>query len=1040
MCETRIFMHTFNLNSISQMKKKIFSALLMGVFTLASMSMFVSCKDYDDDINNLDAEQQELLTRLQALEKSVSDNQASVTTQIEAVTKTANDALTAAQQAGADVADLKGLVDEATAAAKTAGEKAAAAETAAKTAGENATAAKEAAEEAKKDAADALAKAEEALKAAQEGATSEAVNKALADAKSALDQCADLNERLGKLETLAAGIPELIAKIEDAATKEELEAVKSEVQKYQDYFDSIFAMVTSVELYGTFVANNNNVATPGSAIALNFYWGTVKETAKFGDDEALDFGKTTVYATGDPVKEYTKGAEITAFEQGFIVRVNPVNATFAKEDVKVINSLGSDLSGVVEVTKVEPFNELITTRANGDYKTGLWKVYVQRVDGVSDEAFEAATETKDGKIAFAVTINNTDLDDTTDRYVASTFDLTVGTAEYKESSDLAFKVDGISYTELKNRWNGNKAVGEDNNFYDTPIEYAWSDDKKLSSAMVTTGVNANVLADGNDARSTKDYLPAEVGEPFEIELTTNYEKETVSDRVEWYYVVLDKNFGMSSQPSEWNAWISYGYEGLGVMTKASDKLKITVSQKDNQGNPYGDVIGFRVFAVNYDGTLVDPDGKAFYIQLGDASNVQNKTAEVHVVLHGENSAIIPVDEFASYAMAAGTKYKAEINKEASSYCSDDAKVYFTLYKDQAGKQAAKNWNEAKYVKVTLGPNANDFLDGGKFVAKYEAIDPNNDLRVVNSLTVTVTKSMPVTADLADAFKFWPNQVANNIYNCYLSPSAAWNATSTEGTRDLTKVADMKTYNTNDYYTWSFANAMWDASEEEIAALEVDKTNSYILSVDAQAVTGVIPAGYFIDSETPHATTITYSFDDISLKVAKGKTDNKEPDSYTTDDYDVDVVTDLNTIFSSPLNTNDHDYAWTQLNMGDDENPNMVNVNEIVYGETSNRNLSKMGDTYAKHLLGTNKYDNTTFGGTLAEKAKNIFTGDVKITIGDGEYYTVKCDKSTGDMTFTFVGDTDSNLTADFNTTMYITITDTYGHEYTYDVPFVIKKR
>ena len=1022
------------------MKKKIFSALLMGVFTLASMSMFVSCKDYDDDINNLDAEQQELLTRLQALEKSVSDNQASVTTQIEAVTKTANDALTAAQQAGADVADLKGLVDEATATAKTAGEKAAAAETAAKTAGEDAAAAKKAAEEAKQAAADALAKAEEALEAAQKGATSEAVNKALADAKSALDQCADLNERLGKLETLAAGIPELVAKIEDAATKEELEAVKADVQKYQEYFDSIFSMVTSVELYGTFVANNNNVARPGSAIALNFYWGTVKETAKFGDDEALDFGKTTVYATGDPVKEYTKGAEITAFEQGFIVRVNPVNATFAKEDVKVINSLGSDLSGVVEVTKVEPFNELITTRANGDYKTGLWKVYVQRVDGVSDESFEAATETKDGKIAFAVTINNTDLDDTTDRYVASTFDLTVGTAEYKESSDLAFKVDGISYKELKNRWNGTKAVGEDNKKYDTPIEYAWSDGEKLSSAMVTTGANANVKADVIDARSDEDYLPAEVGEPFEIELTTNYTDETVSDRVEWYYVVLDKNFGMSSQPSEWNAWISYGYDGLGVMTKASDKLKITVTQKDNQGNPYGDVIGFRVFAVNYDGTLVDPDGKAFYIQLGDASNVQNKTADVHVVFHGENSAIIPVDEFASYAMAPGTKYEATIDKEASSYCTDDAKVYFTLYKDQAGKQAAKNWNEAKYVKVTLGPNANDFLDGGKFVAKYEAIDPNNDLRVVNSLTVTVTKSMPVTADLAEAFKFWPNQVANNTYNCYLTPSAAWNATSTKGTRDLTKVADMETYNANDYYTWSFANAMWDASEEEISALKVDKTDRYSLSVDAQAVVGVIPAGYFIDSKTPHATTITYSFDDISLKVAKGKTDDKKAESYTTDDYDVDVVTDLNTIFSSPLNTNDHSYKWTQLNMGDDENPNMVNVNEIVYGETSNRNLSQKKDTYANHLLGTNKYDNTTFGGTLAAKAKGIFNGDVEITIGDGEYYTVKCDKSTGNMTFTFVGDTDSNLTADFNTTMYITITDTYGHEYTYDVPFVIKKR
>ena len=33
------------------MKKKIFSSLLLVVFALASTSMFVSCKDYDDDIN-----------------------------------------------------------------------------------------------------------------------------------------------------------------------------------------------------------------------------------------------------------------------------------------------------------------------------------------------------------------------------------------------------------------------------------------------------------------------------------------------------------------------------------------------------------------------------------------------------------------------------------------------------------------------------------------------------------------------------------------------------------------------------------------------------------------------------------------------------------------------------------------------------------------------------------------------------------------------------------------------------------------------------
>ena len=34
------------------MKRKYFSALLMGALTVASVSTFTSCKDYDDDIQN----------------------------------------------------------------------------------------------------------------------------------------------------------------------------------------------------------------------------------------------------------------------------------------------------------------------------------------------------------------------------------------------------------------------------------------------------------------------------------------------------------------------------------------------------------------------------------------------------------------------------------------------------------------------------------------------------------------------------------------------------------------------------------------------------------------------------------------------------------------------------------------------------------------------------------------------------------------------------------------------------------------------------
>ena len=43
------------------MYKKIFSAILFGVLTIASTSTFVSCKDYDDDITSLQKQIDELV-------------------------------------------------------------------------------------------------------------------------------------------------------------------------------------------------------------------------------------------------------------------------------------------------------------------------------------------------------------------------------------------------------------------------------------------------------------------------------------------------------------------------------------------------------------------------------------------------------------------------------------------------------------------------------------------------------------------------------------------------------------------------------------------------------------------------------------------------------------------------------------------------------------------------------------------------------------------------------------------------------------------
>ena len=55
------------------MKRKYFSALLMGALTIASVSTFTSCKDYDDDINNLQSQIDALSKTLSELQTKIND-------------------------------------------------------------------------------------------------------------------------------------------------------------------------------------------------------------------------------------------------------------------------------------------------------------------------------------------------------------------------------------------------------------------------------------------------------------------------------------------------------------------------------------------------------------------------------------------------------------------------------------------------------------------------------------------------------------------------------------------------------------------------------------------------------------------------------------------------------------------------------------------------------------------------------------------------------------------------------------------------------
>lgn len=89
------------------MRKKYLSALLFGALLFASAGTFTSCKDYDDDIDNLQSQIDKLATK-EDMEAKLSQMQ----TAIDDAKKTAEDALKAAQEAGSteEIAKLEARI------------------------------------------------------------------------------------------------------------------------------------------------------------------------------------------------------------------------------------------------------------------------------------------------------------------------------------------------------------------------------------------------------------------------------------------------------------------------------------------------------------------------------------------------------------------------------------------------------------------------------------------------------------------------------------------------------------------------------------------------------------------------------------------------------------------------------------------------------------------------------------------------------------------------------------------------------------------
>ena len=871
------------------MKRKYLSALLMGTLTVASMSTFTSCKDYDDDISNLQGQIDKLATADQLSQKVVelqaliSSNKSDISSlqselakkttldevkavladyatkqYVDAADKTLQDAIDALKTG--DIAKLKEDVVKAQAAADKAADDAKAANAeivetlktlATKTELKDAAkAAQDAIDAVKSENAQKLKEAQDAITETLKGyatksdvedgdkktleslastiknasdalAQANANKQAIADALDILGkgyskentvaaaietikaQIGTPNKELGTLDSRLAAIESVLNGVKDDDTKLGLATKVTNIEnQLKDIIGEYTTMVTAVSLYKTDEGRWSNGLPDDD---LTFIWVPSEHTTKFPADKNLT----------DAQIEFSADHKNITITDSLVVRVSPTNAELTPANVSLINSQGKELNEFVDVQSVKPYKKLITgaTRAaNATEGNGLWTVTFKLKDGVDIQKFEEATISQNSYVQFAVAVKNTTSEaKESPRRVVSAYSVDVKGSSYEPANNniLVQGNDDVwkDIRSIRNRFgyqydnNGERVFGacssETGEFVNGVNELEWAGKTPYTAEEAAN--HTKLAKNMTEIRAWNHPLPVTVGKKINIALgamlgsnNTPFYYNTETGRgyaVKGFYVTLDKDFAIESAPSELNAWAKYSYENVGVtnskgtITKAAHMFYgnegyITINSLEDT-EVKGDIIGFRVFAVNFDGTLVDPDGRAFYVKVGDAKD-QQTVAEANATItatasgsqyfkrNGNESnffANITTDAF-NVGATEITDWTVDYTNNPGDLGNDPIKNlsygddFNVKYYNKKGQEVSITSGEVASAKVFL-LRPQRFVDGGTYTIKATLSDNVHELRDV---TLKFTKVMPTAKDIK-ALKYVDEKlVANNLFS------------------------------------------------------------------------------------------------------------------------------------------------------------------------------------------------------------------------------------------------------------------------------------
>ena len=1065
------------------MKRKYLSALLMGTLTVASVSTFTSCKDYDDDISNLQEQIDKLATadqlkqKVEELQALISSNKSDITSlQTELAKKTTleevkavladyatkqyvNDADKTLQDAidalkTGDIAKLKEDVVKAQAAADKAAKDAEAANAeivetlktlATKTELKDAAdAAQKAIEVLESKNAEDLKKAQDAItetlksyatksdvedgdkktleslaetiQKASDALTQANTNKqAIADALELLGkgyskentvaaaieaikgQIGTPNKELGTLDSRLGAIESVLNGVKDDDTKLGLATKVTNIEtQLKDIIGEYTTMVTGVELVASYSTwqLGTDLGYSGQAINLDMIHGLVAETSVFGDEVSDKIENPVTYEKGQDIKD----------DNSIIVRINPVNAELTKNTkIILLNSKGESLEDYVTVGEPTKFTDLIVSRA-ATVNSGLWKLPVHVAKGVSNEEFKKATQVDGKTILYAVAVKNTETQkDAQDRYVISTYDVKPSYKDFVAQKNFTFNVNEKSVNEIHNRWTGSEISGENGaDHSNSNPELAWNTNGP-ATAPVLKGDKKNVQNDVQDVRFVNSLLQVEVGKKF----TISDVKAGNTNAADYYYVVLDKKNAIESGVSELNAWNSYEIDGVKKIVKAGDKLDLTI--KSASAN--GDIIGFRVYAVNRDGKLLDPDGKAFYVVVGDAITGN---------ILGNLDAYKGVTDKKEFKAVAGVTYSGwvideEASKDALPFLNNGEVPSFSpVYYKEDGKTTTSNLSEAAYIAFNV-TNPQYIKDDATVVLKNVVYKYNNGNKYeVGTVRASYTKVLP--AAFPSDITFRPKQETTDgsgNFKAYMKPVSDYivaAAAKTEGTVDLDNIF----YNLDTKVSFTVK----DAAKHGDKIVDVTSDPDHVLTINK----------YFIDSKTAHAITASYNFGEISCQF------NAKDNKWETKNWIKTSEKNMNVTFACWESVNT--YAWknTTGDVKDD-------ANVVIFAKNATQPQLKWtaagttGTVPGNCIKTANSYNNDFFGGMLdavigtkkflkvVENSANLYYGAQK-----NPYFKVTVDAS-GNFTFTQNNVQAENApVADHVETLKFKVRDAFWHE------------